>query len=463
MFFDALFLVIASSIGARVYAHTLMDKMEGYDSARAEQWYRHWLLVGLVTPLVVYLLCNVGHTPILPPLVGPIHRLADPTKWLQLFFAVVGAGWFVITSYWLAFTGAWLMMEFWWQHEASRSSVIPWALLAVLLLPFAAVFIYTGGWAMAGFGTLLLLLPLGYHTFDTATTAAIVQKPSYTAAIAKMKFGKYAEAEQVVIGELERCENDFDGWMMLAELYAHHFGDFGEAERTIRQLVSQPETTASQISIALHRLADWQIKLRSDPLAARSSLEEIARRLPGTHLARMARLRAEQLPANAVELAAQRTVKKVHLPALNDDLDDPQIAEVTAEEKAAAVQQADLCVRRLQENPNLIAAREEFARLLAGPLNKIEPAIEQLRLLLDLPDQPAGSRAEWLALIAAWQLRAHPADETGAATLRQIIAEHPDSPQAFAAQRRLRVLEMQERIRQVKVKPVVRPVFKVSD
>ena len=84
---------------------------------------------------------------------------------------------------------------------------------------------------------------------------------------------------------------------MLADLYANHFDDLAGAERTVREICSQPEATPTHISVSLHRLADWQLKIGADPVAARRSLEEICERLPGTHLATMARHRINQLPA----------------------------------------------------------------------------------------------------------------------------------------------------------------------
>src|SRR5437870_2862339 len=60
--------------------------------------------------------------------------------------------------------------------------------------------------------------------------------PSYARAIAKTKFGKYKDAEVEVIHELEKCEEDFDGWLILAGLYATHFNDLPAADRTIRDL-----------------------------------------------------------------------------------------------------------------------------------------------------------------------------------------------------------------------------------
>src|SRR5205807_1274110 len=129
--------------------------------------------------------------------------------------------------------------------------------------------------------------------------------PMYARAVAKMKFGKYSEAEWEIIRELEKCEDDFEGWLMLADLYATQFRDLTEAEQTVLEICDQPRTTPSQVSIALHRLADWHLKLAKDPEAARRALQMICDRLPGTHLAKMAMLRMNQLPLNAAELRVQ--------------------------------------------------------------------------------------------------------------------------------------------------------------
>src|SRR5262249_17477626 len=123
--------------------------------------------------------------------------------------------------------------------------------------------------------------------------------PMYARAIAKTKFGKYTEAEWEIIRELEKHEDDFEGWLMMAELYANHFNDLAEAEQTILEICEQPRTTPTQLSIALHRLADWQLTRANDPDAARRALQMVSDRLPGTHLARMAQLRRNQLPDTA--------------------------------------------------------------------------------------------------------------------------------------------------------------------
>src|SRR5439155_22237740 len=105
----------------------------------------------------------------------------------------------------------------------------------------------------------------------------------------------------------------FDGWMMLAELYAKNFHDVAEAERTVMELCAQPRTTPSQLSVALHRLADWQLNFVDNPDAARGALQIICERLPGTHLAHMAQLRINKLPINQQELRELRNSRPIPL------------------------------------------------------------------------------------------------------------------------------------------------------
>ena len=58
-------------------------------------------------------------------------------------------------------------------------------------------------------------------------------------------------------------------FLLLAGLYANNFNDLLEAEQTILGICDHPKTTPSQLSVALHELAHWQLQ-RGDPVAARS-------------------------------------------------------------------------------------------------------------------------------------------------------------------------------------------------
>jgi tetratricopeptide (TPR) repeat protein len=263
--------------------------------------------------------------------------------------------------------------------------------------------------------------------------------PSYARAQAKINFGQYDQAEMEVIRELEQFEDDFDGWMILAELYARHFHDLTSADQTVRDLCAQPSTTPVQLGIALNRLADWHLKHGRDPVAARRVLEELCARLPGTHLERMARQRINQMPPSREALLAQERGQPLRLPTISDEL---TATPVVAREEA--LRAANDCVVALTRDPNDVPARERFAQLLAHSLDQRQTAIEQMELLLALDGQPAEKRAGWLLASAAWR-----ATEDPGAALRiyqEILREFPATMHAFTAQRRMNLLQSQSRL-----------------
>jgi hypothetical protein len=262
-----------------------------------------------------------------------------------------------------------------------------------------------------------------------------------------MHADKYREAEEAVIEELEKSEEDFKGWMMLAELYATRFSDLPGAERILRDTCAHPATTAPEICMALHRLADWHLQLGDDPAAARKTLEEICRLYPDTHMERMARVRIGQLPANRQELVEGRTPRRIPLPALGRDLAPVAAPHPPPAEREQAAARANDCVRRLQENPDNAPVREELARILAERLGKATSAIEQIELLLGMPDVTAQKAAEWMGLIGAWQIKYLDNPSAGRETLERLIRCHPQSTQAFAARGRLDLMDLENKLR----------------
>jgi hypothetical protein len=171
----------------------------------------------------------------------------------------------------------------------------------------------------------------------------------------------------------------------------------------------------------------------------------IGNRLPGTHLAHMAQLRINQLPTSAADLRQQQSGAPIPLPALGDALDQPSAHPESATDRRHAAEEANACVEILKADPNNVHARERLARLFAERLDKPELGIEQVALLLDLPDQPDSRRADWLGLIAAWHIRYRHDSDAGRKFIEQLIREFPNSPQAMAARRRIQLLDRKSR------------------
>jgi hypothetical protein len=199
------------------------------------------------------------------------------------------------------------------------------------------------------------------------------------------------------------------------------------------------------MSIALHRLADWHLKLKADPYAARWALQIICDRLKGTHLAHMAQLRINQLPATQEEYRDQQIPKPIPLPALGDALDDEPATAGPKLERYQAAELANACVEKLKRDPNHLPAREQLARLFAEQLDRADLGIEQITLLLEIPDQPEAVRAEWLGLCAAWHLKYRHDLPQAREILQRLVREFPQTPQALAAQRRIRLINEQVR------------------
>ena len=210
--------------------------------------------------------------------------------------------------------------------------------------------------------------------------------------------------------------------------------------------------------MALHRLADWQLKLGGDPVAARRALQLVCERLRGTHLARMAQLRINQLPKTAEDLREKQTAGTIRMPALSD-IDEHPLEPVEVD-RAAAAKAANACVEELQRDPNDIAAREKLARIFAEQLQKPDLGIEQIGLLLTLPQPPEGKRPEWLGLIGAWHLRYRQDIERGREALEQLLKEYPTSVQAFAARRRLELLDSEHK--QQTARPIKAPTLRID-
>ena len=411
------------------------------------RWLVAWGSRGLLVPAAIWALMNLGISWNLQPFMPEVQAAqVRGGGWFPEFIIALAMGLFVLSSYWSAVTLGWLLVSaFQGAEPEARKDFKALCLTCLLALMIPAVIVFLlGGWPAAGMAATVILGPMAGYGHGILHPKKL--PPMYARAMARMKFGKYSEAEWEIIRELEKSEEDYEGWMMLAELYANHFHDLREAERTILEICDQPKTTPSQLSVALHRLADWHLKLAQDPAAARRDLQMICDRLNGTHLARMAQLRINQLPVTRQDLREQQTARPIPLPALGDQLDEQPPAPMTEPERQKAAAEANAFVERLKEDPNNVSAREKLARLFTERLGRPELGIEQVNLLLDISDQPEGKRAEWLGLIAAWHIKYQRDFQNGQKCLERLVREFPASPQALAARRRLEQIQKNRRV-----------------
>jgi hypothetical protein len=421
-----------------------------------------WVCAGIVAPLLVWCFFNSGLA--VSPLLPQIAMAQKSGSWGDLFARYAVGVAFIITTWWAAVSMAWLA----WHNGArapDRRLLFNTIIVALLVgLPVAGLIVAI--FEQAGLG-LALAVAFGAVVHGTRNLVPVKLPPSYSRAQARIAFDRFNDAEWEIIKELESQENDFNGWMLLAELYATHFNDLPSAERTICELCDDPNTDFSQVAVALNRLADWQVK--ADRKAnARWALEQICRKMPGTHMAKMAEARIRRLDESPEEDQSRKSapIKITPLPDVvpsrpntpfpsssepSHEWNAPTIPmrlETKIDPRVAALEEANQCVQHLTANPNDMAARERFAAIMAEKLGKGAEGIAQLNLLLTMPGTSPEKRAGWLAMEADWQSRLLHDIAAARTLLQRIVQDFPNSPHAFEAQRRLYVLQLESAVRQ---------------
>jgi len=285
-------LVFVAGLVRVAYRYWEPDALDEY--WRSRRRFLVWAGKGILVPLLVWIFLKVGFSARLPALFPEIVVVRTAGgNWAALFASSsIPAALLLICSFWAATTLLWLVAELTIETECHRDLLGSCILWGVLLSPVTGLILYLGGWFGIGLATAVWLMPVARELLAIKAPQRI-SRP-YASALAKFQAGKYTAAERAVLRALEKCEDDIQGWMILAELYAKHFNDLPEAGRIIYELCRQPNITRAQMSDALHRLADWHLRAGDAP-AARRALGEICQAMPHSEFADVARRRVNQL------------------------------------------------------------------------------------------------------------------------------------------------------------------------
>jgi len=411
--------------------------------SKSPSWKRllfDWTVKGIAFPALVWALVNLGLSRKFPPFVPRLAE-AQAHHWPWFFWWVEAAivGLAAVAFCWAAVTYSWIFGIILTRSQQKLELALTAGLVGLVSGSVGAIMVYYFGAQTAPAAVTIFLLPIVHLTLHHAEVFAPI--PTYSKAMARIKFGKYSEAEWAVINELEKSDKDFDGWMLLAELYATKYRKMTDSAQVILDICNDPNTQPVQISLACHKLADWQLEIWENPDGARNALELLCRKVPNSHFAKMAQQRISQLPRDEKELEERKKPKPMRLPSLREEF-KPTVSREDPGAKITAKTDADRLVEKLTEDPNDFDARERLARILAEELNQPDLAIEQLNLLIELADPSDEQKGKWLAQIAAWELYLKNDPERFRTVLKQIIADYPQTSHAFAAQRRLYLLDM---------------------
>lgn len=401
-----------------------------------------WFIRGAVAPSIVWALSNLGLFSRFPALV-PNIAIAQTTNqsWGAMWvdWTVAGCGYIVIC--WGAVTYTWMILLI--AREVGdtpefRTSV---AVIGLPMFLLALIIVYRSRWTILPSGVLVALMPLVHRVLNHVEEPEA--RPTYGAAQGKINFGKYEAAEAEVINQLEKKDNDFNGWMLLAELYATKYHRLDDAAQVVVDLCRDPSITEIEASLACNRLADWQLEIGMNPSAARAALDLLIQRAPDSHVAQLAQQRLKQMPLTREDLLDRRKPKSIRLPALREAFAAPE-ANGAAMAREEIVAEANRLSDRLRHEPNDFDTRERLAILLAEKLGQVDSGIEQLRLMINMPDAASERAAKWMAQIASWERHLNKNEAKFRVLLNEIIRKHPNSTHAISARRQLQLIEQEE-------------------
>ena len=168
-------------------------------------------------------------------------------------------------------------------------------------------------------------------------------------------------------------------------------------------------------------------------MAARHALEKILNRFPQTPWSQAARQRIAQLRADEVvgdSLAA--VPPQLTAPQRRSAVRTPAIPTVSSVDPAAAT--AEL-VKRLEDYPEDLAARERLAQLYADHYQRPDLAADQLEQLIAFPGQSAAQVSRQLQRLIDLQLKQQDGLRLARQALRQIMDQNPDTMAAELAQK----------------------------
>ena len=430
--FPALMVTCALAVGI----HRFWTRCPQSETRGGPDAYRRWLLRGLVFPALAWQLWDLfalwgpaaGLRPLTPfSTASPMEAYAGG---IAILLCMVGIAWTLCSLVWLLPDTMRAIRKRDELHGWMLVTGVPMGLLGIACLWFHS-------WMALG-----LILSIGLWVLLEASLSLVhVPRVSYSRAVARMQAGRYSQAEQEILAQLEEKSDDFEGWMMLATLYAEQFGELREARATILELCDQPDLTPFHIAQALNRLADWELNRAQDPVGARTALTEITVRCAGTPFATVAEHRLRELPLDDAELREARRPRVLRLPALSEAQASTSPPAPTEVDRMEFREEAQRLTSRLERDPNHIPTRLRLARNLAEKQHRVDEAIRHLHQLRGNAEARPSDLAEWLALEAAWELRMRRREFRARELLAQLIREHPQTPQSIAAVRQLDLLD----------------------
>jgi outer membrane protein assembly factor BamD (BamD/ComL family) len=271
----------------------------------------------------------------------------------------------------------------------------------------------------------------------------IEPKPYYSIARSLRMKGKFTEAIVEIRKQLNRFPNDMEGAMLLASIQAEDLKDLPGAEITLRNFCDSHGAPPKQAAAALTQLADWHLKLAQDADAARVALEKIIARFPDTELSLQAAQRIARLSGAEKIFLAAHDRQPVAVPEGVKNIGLLESSEFLRPVEMEPGKLAAAYVKHLEQHPLDTEVREKLAIIYADHYQRLDLATNELKQLIEYPNQPAKRVAHWLNLLADLQVR-HGADyDMVRETLEKVVERFSNSAVAELARARLAHLKLE--------------------
>jgi TolA-binding protein len=265
-------------------------------------------------------------------------------------------------------------------------------------------------------------------------------RPLYSIAIGYRKRGNYEKAIAEIRRQLARFPEDFEGWMLLADVQEKDLNDLPSALETIDNILTFPNLASKNAAYALTRAADWQLE-RGDRESARAALERIIDRLPATEEAQLAAQRIAHLasPEYLADMQQPRVISIKHSDERIGLRTEP-MAPVETEDIATT---ANRYVQHLRDYPLDNEVREKLAVLYATEYKRLDLASSELEQLISAPNQTPKNISHWLNMLADFQVKLANNVELARQTLQRVIDLYPRSAMANTATVRMSQLKLE--------------------
>lgn len=234
--------------------------------------------------------------------------------------------------------------------------------------------------------------------------------------------------------ELDRYPDDFDGNLLVATIHAQDLRDVKLANRILKWIMKQPETTAKQVAHALSTLADWQLNIARDPDLANENLRQIMTKFPNSRAAHSAEQRMANMPSRLDLEMRDRPSEPKPMPKFERDLGlKGKLAKVEKKVDPDAITKE--LVTHLDLHPNDWDTREKLAHHYIEHYQATEYAIEQLNVLIASKFSNKAEKCRWLHQIADWQCKIGGDITAARKTLDRVSEMFPGSGYAEQADR----------------------------